>query len=203
MHVRSLDMNVIDAEFLIAAYCQGYFPMADSKAGEIHWYSPDPRTIFDLDEFHVPRSLTLILKKKSFEIHIDQCFEEVMRACAEREETWISETIIQSYLQLFRMGLAHSLETWSNGELVGGLYGVALRGAFFGESMFSKERDASKIALVHLVKRLKKRNYTLLDTQYITSHLERFGAREIPREEYLQRLQKALTQPCTFTSEGL
>ena len=203
MQVRSQDIKIIEPEYLIAAYCQGYFPMADSKTGEIHWYSPDPRTIFDLDEFHVPRSLTLSLKKKSFEIRIDQCFEEVMRACAEREETWISETIIQSYLQLFRMGLAHSLETWSNGELVGGLYGVALRGAFFGESMFSKERDASKIALVHLVKRLKKRNYTLLDTQYITSHLERFGAREIPHEEYLQRLQKALTQPCTFTSEGL
>jgi leucyl/phenylalanyl-tRNA--protein transferase len=196
-------MKLIDAEFLIAAYCNGYFPMADAKTGEIQWYSPDPRTIFDLDEFHVPRSLTLLLKKKPFEIRIDQCYEEVMRACAERNETWISEAIVQSYLQLFRMGFAHSIETLSNGKLVGGLYGVAIRGAFFGESMFSKERDASKVALVHLVELLKKRKYTLLDTQYLTAHLERFGAREIPREEYLRRLQEALTQPCTFTREGL
>jgi leucyl/phenylalanyl-tRNA--protein transferase len=196
-------MKLIDAEFLIGAYCNGYFPMADSNTGEIHWYSPDPRTIFDLDKFHIPRSLKIMLKKQPFTIRIDQRFEEVMRACAERHETWISETIIQSYLQLSRMGFAHSIETWSNGELVGGLYGVSIRGAFFGESMFSKVRDASKVALVHLVELLKKRKYLLLDTQYMTPHLERFGAQEIPREEYLRRLQVSLTEPCTFADGEL
>ena len=177
--------------------------MADSKTGEINWYSPDPRTIFDLNEFHIPRSLTLTLKKKDFEIHINKRFEEVMRACAEREETWISETIIQTYLQLHQVGLAHSVETWKDGKLVGGLYGVAIRGAFFGESMFSRIRDASKIALVNLVARMKERRFTLLDTQYITPHLKRFGAREIPRIAYLKRLEESLTVNCSFIEEEL
>jgi leucyl/phenylalanyl-tRNA--protein transferase len=177
--------------------------MADSKTGEIYWYSPDPRAIFDLDEFHIPRSLKLTLKKQAFEIRINQRFEEVMRACAAREETWISETIIESYIQLHRAGIAHSVETWKEGTLVGGLYGVALRGAFFGESMFSRVRDGSKIALVYLVNRLKTRGFILLDTQFMTPHLQKFGAREISRDEYLKRLKKALKVTCLFTNEEL
>jgi leucyl/phenylalanyl-tRNA--protein transferase len=203
MEIQSSDIKTIDPEFLSTAYCNGYFPMADPKTGKIGWYSPDPRTIFELDTFHVPRSLTLTLKKKPFEIRINKKFEEVMRACSEREETWISEAIIQSYVQLHRIGIAHSVETWKDEMLVGGLYGVAIRGAFFGESMFSKMKDASKIALVHLVMRLKEKGYMLLDTQFTTPHLLRFGAREIPRVEYLQRLEEALTMTCSFTQEEL
>jgi leucyl/phenylalanyl-tRNA---protein transferase len=203
MHAHSSHIKTIDPQFLCTAYCNGYFPMADSKTGEINWYSPDPRTIFDLNEFHVPRSLTLTLKKKDFEVCINKRFEEVLRACAEREETWISETIIQSYIQLHQLGLAHSVETWKNDKLVGGLYGVAIRGAFFGESMFSRLQDGSKIALVNLVTRMKERGYTLLDTQYLTPHLEKFGAREIPRSEYMKRLEKSLTITCSFTDEEL
>jgi len=196
-------IKIIDPQFLCAAYCNGYFPMADPNTGEINWYSPDPRTIFDLNEFHIPRSLKLTLKKKEYEIHFNKKFEEVMRSCAEREETWISETIIQSYIQLHQLGFAHSVETWKDGKLAGGLYGVAIRGAFFGESMFSRLRDASKIALVNLVMRLKERGFTLLDTQYLTSHLEKFGAREIPRNEYLKQLEESLTKNCSFIDEEL
>jgi leucyl/phenylalanyl-tRNA---protein transferase len=203
MEPRSSDIKAIDPEFLCTAYCNGYFPMADPKTGEISWYSPDPRTIFELDTFHIPRSLKLTLKKKLFDIRINNKFEEVMRACAQREETWISEAIIKSYIRLHNIGIAHSVETWKDGLLVGGLYGVAIRGAFFGESMFSRVRDASKVALVHLVMRLKEKGYTLLDTQFTTSHLQRFGAREIPRAEYLQQLEEALTITCLFTHEEL
>ncbi|MBI3578817.1 MAG: leucyl/phenylalanyl-tRNA--protein transferase [Ignavibacteriales bacterium] len=172
--------------------------MADSKSGEIGWYSPDPRTIFELDEFKIPRSLRLTIRKNPFEIRLNTRFEEVMRKCGEREETWISEEIIQSYVELFRLGYAHSIETWKENKLVGGLYGVAIGGAFFGESMFSRERDASKVALVYLVERMKARGFKLLDTQFITPHLARFGAREIPREEYLERLKKAIEIPTSF-----
>ena len=203
METRSSNIKVINPEFLCTAYCNGYFPMADQKTGEIGWYSPDPRTIFELDTFHVPRSLKLTLKKKPFDIRINKRFEEVMRACAKREETWISEAIIESYVQLHHAGIAHSVETWKDGILVGGLYGVAIRGAFFGESMFSKMKDASKVALVHLVMRLREKGYTLLDTQFATPHLQRFGAREIPRAEYLLRLEEALTMTCSFTQEEL
>lgn len=198
MAQRRTKVQVIDPDFLLNAYCSGYFPMADDKSGEINWYSPDPRAIFDLDEFIVPRSLKLTLKKKPFEIVIDSKFEEVMRACAERSETWISEEIVQSYLELHRQGFAHSVECWKEEQLVGGLYGVAIRGAFFGESMFSRTKDASKVALVFLVERMKERGYELLDTQFVTAHLARFGAKEIPRAEYLRRLQKSLGKNCVF-----
>jgi len=203
MQMHSLQIKTIDPQFLCTAYCNGYFPMADSKTGEISWYSPDPRTIFDLNEFHIPRSLRLTLKKEEFEVCINKRFEEVMRACAEREETWISETIIQSYIQLHQLGLAHSVETWKDGNLVGGLYGVAIRGAFFGESMFSKMTDGSKIALVYLIKRMKERGFALLDTQYLTPLLKIFGAREIPRSEYMKRLEDSLNIICSFTNEEL
>jgi len=177
--------------------------MADARTGEINWYSPDPRTIFDLSEFHIPRSLKLTLKKNEFDVRINKRFEEVIRACAQREETWISESIIQSYLQLHQLGVAHSVETWKDGTLAGGLYGVAICGAFFGESMFSRVPDASKVALVHLVTRMKERGFTLLDTQYATPHLKRFGAREISRDEYLELLENALNIMCSFIDEEL
>jgi leucyl/phenylalanyl-tRNA--protein transferase len=176
--------------------------MADAKTGDISWYSPDPRAIFELEKFHIPRSLKLTLKKHPFDIRINQNFKEVMQACAQRQETWISEEIIKSYVQLYDAGFAHSVETWKDGMLVGGLYGVAIRGAFFGESMFSRIKDASKVALVHLVQRLKKQGYSLLDTQFITPHLQRFGAREISRTEYLRQLEEALSiVPCSFLQE--
>jgi leucyl/phenylalanyl-tRNA---protein transferase len=198
MQARLSSEKIIDPDFLCTAYCNGYFPMADPKTGEISWYSPDPRTIFDLAEFHIPRSLKLTLKKQEYEVRIDQQFQKVMRSCAERDETWISETIIQSYVKLHQLGLAHSVETWKGGKLVGGLYGVALKGAFFGESMFSRVKDASKVALVNLVERLKEKNFELLDTQFITPHLARFGAIEIPRAEYLRLLKKAVEKKSRF-----
>lgn len=171
--------------------------MADEE-GEIGWYSPDPRAIFPLDAFHVPRSLLKTIRKGVFEVKIDTAFEEVMWACADRQETWISEDIVAAYTALHRHGLAHSVEAWQGGELVGGLYGVALGGAFMGESMFSKVPDASKVCLVFLVERLKERGFILLDSQMATTHLQRFGQIEIPRMEYLRRLSKALKLTCQF-----
>jgi leucyl/phenylalanyl-tRNA--protein transferase len=200
MQSRRPKTRIIEPDFLLTAYWSGYFPMADPISGEIGWYSPDPRAIIDLEEFRIPRSLKLTIKKGSFEIRLNQRFEEVIRACSQREETWISEEIVRSYLQLHRMGFAHSVECWRSGALAGGLYGVALRGAFFGESMFSRERDASKVALAHLVGRLKPRGFELLDTQFLTPHLARFGAKEISREEYLEKLKRALLNPCQFVN---
>ena len=172
--------------------------MADPKTGEIGWYSPDPRTIFPLEGFKIPRSLTLTIKKGIFEIRIDTRFEEVMRGCAHRDETWISEEIIRSYVRLHELGYGHSVEAFKDGRLAGGLYGVAVGGAFFGESMFSAERDASKVALAFLVGRLKERGFRLLDTQYSTPHLARFGAKEIAKGEYLKQLERAITVECRF-----
>lgn len=172
--------------------------MADSKTGEIGWYSPDPRAIFDLERFNIPRSLHTVVKNNIFEIRVDTRFEEVMRQCGARDETWISEDIVRSYLRLHALGFAHSVESWKEDQLVGGLYGVALRGAFFGESMFSRITNASKVALVHLVERMKRRGYELLDTQFNTPHLAMFGAEEISREEYLRRLQSAIQKKCSF-----
>jgi leucyl/phenylalanyl-tRNA--protein transferase len=172
--------------------------MADPKTGEIGWYSPDPRAVFDLDAFNVPRSLRLTIKRGFFEVRVNTQFEQVMRGCASREETWISEEIIRSYVKLYKLGYAHSVESWHEGTLGGGLYGIAIGGAFFGESMYSVKRDASKVALAFLVERMKERGFRLLDTQYSTPHLARFGVTEIPREEYLKRLQAALVTQCTF-----
>ncbi len=191
--------KIIEPDLLLAAYASGYFPMAESRDGEIRWLSPNPRAIIPLDAFTISRSLRQVLKKNPFEIRLNAAFEEVMRCCAEREETWISEDIIRSYLQLHALGFAHSVETWKEGALAGGLYGVALGGAFFGESMFSRARHASKIALVHLVERLHERKFELLDTQFITPHLARFGTIEISREEYLAFLGKAIHRRCRFS----
>jgi leucyl/phenylalanyl-tRNA--protein transferase len=184
--------QAIAPDFLLAAYATGYFPMAESREGELRWCSPDPRAIIPLDAFNVSRSLYQTLKKNEFTVRWNTQFEEVIRQCAQRDETWISEEIIQSYLALHRLGVAHSIEVWKEGSLAGGLYGVALGAAFFGESMFSTVRDASKVALVRLVEQLQKKDFMLLDTQFITPHLARFGAIEIPRTEYLTLLATAV-----------
>jgi leucyl/phenylalanyl-tRNA--protein transferase len=194
---------VIPSRLLVAAYSSGWFPMASE--GEIRWYSPDPRGILPLDAVHIPRRLARVVRAGRFRIEVDRAFGDVMRACAaddrDREDpgTWINDEIIESYTALHEAGIAHSVEAWIDDRLVGGLYGVALRGAFFGESMFHHETDASKVALVALVERLRTRGYRLLDTQWVTPHLEQFGAVEIPREDYLRRLAQSLTLDCTFT----
>ncbi|MBI2760915.1 MAG: leucyl/phenylalanyl-tRNA--protein transferase [Chloroflexi bacterium] len=186
-------MQRLTPELVVRAYCAGMFPMAESRQGtEIRWYAPDPRAIIPLECFHVPRSLARTVRRGPFEVRVDADFGGVMRACAERDETWISDDIIDVYEALHRHGLAHSVESWRDGALVGGLYGVALGGAFFGESMFSHVTDASKVALVALVERLRQHQFVLLDTQFMTDHLARFGAVEIPRAAYLRQLDQAL-----------
>ena len=188
-------------DILISAYCQGLFPMADDD-GQIYWYDPDPRAILPLDTFHVSHRLARTVRNGGFEIRIDRSFRTVMEACAarapDRGGTWISPELIDVYTALHELGFAHSVETWRDGRLVGGLYGVAIRGFFAGESMFSRETDASKVALVHLVERLRRRGFQLLDTQFMTGHLARFGALEIPRAEYKARLAQALMVPAAF-----
>lgn len=177
--------------------------MADGREGEIRWYSPEQRGIIPLHDLKVSRSLRQTLRKKMFAVRINTNFEATMRACADRDDVWISETIVQSYLQLHRLGYAHSVECWNNEKLVGGLYGVTIGGAFFGESMFSRLADASKVALVYLVKRLNERGFVLLDTQYSNPHLLTLGCIEIPQSEYVQQLQKAIQLDCHFTDEQL
>lgn len=168
-------------------------------AGQIRWFSPDPRAIIPLESFHASKTLLATVRRGVYEIRVDSAFAEVMRRCAERDEgSWITPSIHRSYGELHEAGLAHSVEAWRGGDLAGGLYGVALGGAFFGESMFHRHRDASKVALVALVQRLRERGYTLLDVQWSTDHLRRFGCVELPREEYLRRLAAALQQNCTF-----
>jgi leucyl/phenylalanyl-tRNA--protein transferase len=186
---------------LLNAYSQGIFPMADHD-GAIYWYDPDPRAILPLDDFHVPRRLARTMRQGQFDIKVDTAFEAVMRACAEpaagRETSWINDEIIRVYTELFQSGFAHSVESWQAGNLVGGLYGVSLRGLFAGESMFSRETDASKVALVHLVERLRLGGFSLLDTQFTTAHLTRFGVIEIPRDEYKLRLAEAMLVDASF-----
>jgi leucyl/phenylalanyl-tRNA--protein transferase len=188
---------MIPVDLLLHAYRSAVFPMA-MEGGEIAWFSPDPRAIIPLETFHVPHGLRRTLKRNPFELRVDTAFEAVMRACAEREETWINEEIVRSYTALHRLGHAHSVEAWLEGRLVGGLYGVAIGGAFFGESMFHAVTDASKVALHALVERLRARDFALLDTQWITPHLLTFGAVEIPRAEYQRRLTACVDRPCRF-----
>ena len=186
----------------MSAYASGWFPMA-VELGDIRWYSPDPRGIIPLAAFHVPRRLERVIRRGTFEIAINRDFRAVMRACAEAERrdeegTWIDAEIFDSYCALHDEGLAHSVEAWQDGRLAGGLYGVALGGAFFGESMFHHVTDASKVALAALVARLRTRGYSLLDVQWVTPHLEQFGAVEIPRSKYLKLLADALRRRCEF-----
>ncbi len=182
---------MIEPELLLQGYRLGVFPMA-MEDDSIAWFSPDPRAILPLDRFHVPHDLRRVQRKQAFEIKIDNRFGEVIRACAKRKDTWINREIIESYEKLHELGFAHSVEAWSNGNLAGGLYGVAIGGAFFGESMFHEVTDASKIALVALVQRLRAKKFALLDTQWLTLHLAQFGAIEISRTEYLHLLTGAV-----------
>jgi len=188
----------IEPHLLIKAYETGFFPMADSRRGPIRWYSPDPRAIIPLDGLKISRSLRQAINKNIFRITVDTAFEEVMRHCAERTDTWISEEVIQSYLNLHNIGNAHSIETWKEEVLAGGLYGVSIGSAFFGESMFSVVRDASKVALVYLVDRLRIAGYQLLDTQFMTPHLRRLGAVAISRTEYLDILHRSVNKKNSF-----
>jgi len=172
-------------------YASGWFPMA-APDGSIRCYCPDPRGIIPLDTFHIPHGTRKTLQDPGWEVRVDTAFEQVIRQCAKRRETWIDDTILRSYVALHREGHAHSVEVWREGRLAGGLYGVRLGGAFFGESMFHVVPGASKVALVHLVERLRQGGFLLLDTQWTTPHLELFGAVSIPRKEYLNRLVKAI-----------
>ncbi len=188
-------------QLLLTAYSMGVFPMAGPD-GDIRWYDPNPRAIIPLDTFHRPRRLMRTVRNAGFELRVDHDFRRVMRECAaprgDDGGTWISDQLVDVYTQLHRLGHAHSVETWRGGELVGGLYGVSLRGLFAGESMFSRATDASKVALVHLIDLLRQGGFVLLDTQFITEHLARFGATEIPREAYKTRLRAAMATEATF-----
>jgi leucyl/phenylalanyl-tRNA--protein transferase len=183
--------KIIPPEILLEAYAQGVFPMAED--GEILWFSPERRGLIPLDErFHIPHGLAKSVKRQPFEVRWNTAFRDVMLGCAAREETWIDEVILDSYCALHAAGHAHSVECWDADGLQGGLYGVALPGVFFGESMFSRKTDASKIALVALVERLREKEFSLLDTQWMTSHLRQFGGYELSRKAYLAALRKAL-----------
>ena len=174
---------------------------------ELHWIEPKYRGVLPLDQFHIPRSLKKTIRRGHYEIRVDTAFSRVIALCAQsqddRQETWINQTIIDLFTQLHHRGFAHSVECWQGDTLVGGLYGLALGQAFFGESMFSRATDASKTALVGLVARLKQGGFTLLDTQFVTEHLNQFGVMEIPKREYLKRLQKAISQPAHFPTEAV
>jgi leucyl/phenylalanyl-tRNA--protein transferase len=194
----------IPTDLLLKAYASGVFPMAESASDpEVFWVRPETRGIIPLDGFHIPKSLAKAMRKGRFDIRFDFDFEATIDACAEKREerrsTWINAPIREAYVLLHRMGNAHSVEAWHDGKLVGGLYGVSLGRVFFGESMFSKETDASKICLVHLVERLKARGFVLLDTQFTTEHLKRFGAADVPRGRYEAMLAEALKGEAVFS----
>lgn len=201
-HERKLVIEVTP-ELLLRAYAAGIFPMAEGRdAPTMYWIDPERRGIIPLNGFHVPRRLRRTVRQELYEVRCDTDFLSVIRGCAEpspgRRDTWINQEIVSLYAALFDRGYVHTVECWRDGELLGGLYGVALGAAFFGESMFSRARDASKVALVHLVARLDRGGFKLLDSQFTTEHLERFGAIEIPRTRYRQLLADAIGTPATF-----
>jgi leucyl/phenylalanyl-tRNA--protein transferase len=196
-------MVILTPELLLRAYANGVFPMAESaQADELLWFDPPHRGILPLDGFHVPRRLRKTVRHFPFDVRVNSAFRRVMAGCAgggpQRPNTWINEEITEAYCQLHALGHAHSVECWLDGDLVGGLYGVSLGAAFFGESMFSRVTDASKVALVHLVARLKTGGFQLLDTQFITDHLAQFGATEIPRHRYRAQLTRAVRGDADF-----
>lgn len=199
-------MTDVTPELLLGAYAEGVFPMAEDRFDPtLYWYDPEFRGILPLDTFHCPRRLKKTIRSGLYQVTFDRDFERVIRSCAKpargRRTTWINDRIVELYTALYERGFAHSLECWKDGELVGGLYGVALGRAFFGESMFSRRRDASKVALVYLAARLKFGGYELLDTQFITDHLQQFGAIEVTRAEYKASLEKAI-QSAVVTDEA-
>jgi leucyl/phenylalanyl-tRNA--protein transferase len=193
----------LTADQILRAYALGVFPMARQHDDpKLYWVDPEKRGILPLKDFHLPRSLKKVLKRGLFEMKIDSAFEQVLDLCAQstarRPETWINAEIVRLFIDLHHAGLAHSVESWQDGKLVGGLYGLSLGSAFFGESMFSRATDASKAALAYLAALMKKGGYTLLDTQFVTEHLAQFGAIEIPRRDYLRLLAQALDKPASF-----
>ena len=193
----------LTADQLLRAYALGVFPMARQHDDpKLYWVDPEKRGILPLGDFHLPRSLKKVLKREAFELRVDAAFDQVLTLCAEstvrRPETWINAEIVRLFTDLHHAGLAHSVESWQDGKLVGGLYGLGLGSAFFGESMFSRATDASKVALAYLVALMKKGGYTLLDTQFVTDHLAQFGAVEIARRDYLRMLAQALDKPASF-----
>lgn len=190
-------------ETLLSGYASGVFPMAESRENpEIFWVDPQRRGVIPLDGFHISRRLARTLRTSSFDIRINSDFAKTVEGCADRSETWINDEIFILYLELHKLGFAHSLEVWDSKTLVGGVYGVSLGGAFFGESMFSRRRDASKIALAYLVDRLDRCGFTLFDTQFVTSHLQSLGAKEISRNDYRKALFEALRVDANFYSAG-
>ena len=188
--------NIIPPDILLDFYRRGVFPMA--MDGELRLFSPEPRGVIPLEKFRIPHGSRKTLRDPAWKVTVNGAFEEVVLGCAERDETWIDETIFGSYAELHHLGHAHSVEVWRDGELAGGLYGVAIGAAFCGESMFSHVPGASKVALANLVERLRGRGFMLLDTQWVTPHLEKFGACEIPRSEYLEQLAKAVEMKTSF-----
>jgi leucyl/phenylalanyl-tRNA--protein transferase len=197
----SMESVSLDPETLLTAYAQGAFPMTDSD-GVTRWYTADPRGVIPLEpeRFKIPRSLRQTIRRGTFQVRFNHDFQAVMRGCMHNrpEGTWISDDLVEAYSRLHREGFAHSVEAWHDGELAGGLYGVSLGGAFFGESMFHRRTDASKVALVALVERLRERGFQLLDAQARTRHLSMFGCEELPSAIYLRRLRAALLLPCRF-----
>ena len=199
-----MDGGSLTADMLLRAYALGVFPMAESREDpEVFWVDPRWRGIFPLDAFHISRSLARHIRRGGFEVSVNRDFDGTLRGCADRPETWINDTIFRLYTALHARGFAHSLEVWEDGELVGGVYGVTLGAAFFGESMFSRRTNASKIALAYLVDRLRLGGFQLFDTQFITAHLRSLGAVEIPRAEYRRRLAEALARPADFIRPAL
>lgn len=199
-------MTSLTPEILLRAYAVGLFPMAEHRDDPtLYWIDPEKRGVLPLDDFHIPRRLRRTVRRNEFEVRCNTAFTDVIRACAApaegRDESWINDEIVSLYTTLNEMGRAHSVEAWQDGKLVGGLYGVALGAAFFGESMFSTVRDASKVALVHLVARMKKGDFELLDTQFVTDHLAQFGVVEMPRSGFRQLLASALDRSASFPSE--
>lgn len=187
-------------QILIRAYSMGIFPMGDSRdpTAPLRWYAPDPRCVLDLEKFHVPRRLARTYRQGRFDLRVNSAWKQVMEHCAARRDTWITDEIYRLYTELHRTGMAHSVEAYYEGTLAGGLYGVSLGGAFMGESMFHIVTDASKVALVFLVERMKERGFVLLDCQFMTEHLKQFGAVDLPQSEYVARLQNAIKMPVSF-----
>lgn len=206
MDRKSAKQSQLTAELVLRAYAAGIFPMAENHNDPtIFWVDPRVRGVLPLETFHIPRRLRKVIRRGGFEVRCDTAFARVMDYCAaptdERRDTWINAEIRGAYIDLHNRGFAHSVECWRDGELTGGLYGVSLGCAFFGESMFSRETNASKIALVHLVARLRMANYRLLDTQFVTDHLRQFGAVEIPCRVYLERLEDAIRYQTVFPQD--
>lgn len=195
---RSKGTTTLIPEVILLAYKNGFFPMADPYSGKVQWHRPDPRAVIPLTSVKIPRSLKQLLRKQVFTVSVDTAFETVVQHCANREETWINAEIIDAYSELYSLGYAHSVEVWSNDTLVGGLYGVAIKGAFFGESMFSLQSNASKVAFAYLVQHLLSRGYVLLDSQYINDFTEQLGAIEVSDEVYQHALRSAMTKDVHF-----